>query len=394
MVLKKIKYILLFTFFIACSSGLYSNAFGQARIALDNELLSIVKSVEALGMGGAYYSKSNSKYAAFYNPAGIARVDETTIEYFPLTLGIDSDTISALTDVSSIITAASGDITDPNTISAAINSILDVFMGRFVTIGPLTFFPAYTRKGLSVGFFSSTTLKATAYNPAITELQAVARSDNGLTATFGYNFLRDDALSFGVSFKILLRAQVDKTYTVFDLTDIIVNQKAIFGDIIADLFENGLAAGAFASVGVIYDLPFLQSEIAPRIAVSLNDVGYLYRLNDSNVDAINPSMNVALGISPRYYNTIKSDIMIDFTDLFFLNSNDTSILKRINIGAEMLFIDTYAVRVGIHQGYPTFGAGLNFKYFSLDYAFYTEELGYDVGQFRDFRHIIEINFKL
>ena len=394
MVLKKIKYILLFTFFIACSSGLYSNAFGQARIALDNELLSIVKSVEALGMGGAYYSKSNSKYAAFYNPAGIARVDETTIEYFPLTLGVDSDSISALTDVSNIITAASGDITDPNTISAAINSIFDVFMGKFVTVGPITFFPAYTRKGLSVGFFSSTTLKATAYNHAITELQAVARSDNGLTATFGYNFLRDDALSFGVSFKILLRAQVDRTYTAFDLVDIIVNQKAIFGDIIADLFENGLAAGAFASVGVIYDLPFLQSEIAPRIAVSLNDVGYLYRLNDSNVDAINPSMNVALGISPRYYNTIKSDIMIDFTDLFFLNSNDTSILKRINIGAEMLFIDTYAVRVGIHQGYPTFGAGLNFKYFSLDYAFYTEELGYDVGQFRDFRHIIEINFKL
>ncbi len=394
MVLKKIKYIFLFTFFLTCSHGLYSNAFGQARIALDNELLSIVRSVEALGMGGAYYSKSNNKYAAFYNPAGVARVKKNSIEYLPITLGVDSDALSSLNSVSNIIDAAGGDTSDPQVIDSSINSILDVFMGNFVTIGPISFFPAYTIKGLSIGLFSTTTLKAIAFNPAVTELQAVARSDNGLTATFGYNFLRNDALSFGVSFKALLRAQVDQTYTVFDLTDIIVNQKQIFGDIIDDLFENGLAFGAFASVGIIYDLPFLRSEIAPRIAVSLNDVGYLFRLNESNVDAINPSMNVALGISPSYYNTIKSDIMIDFTDLFFLNSNDTSILKRINIGAEVIFIDTYALRVGIHQGYPTAGAGLNFKYFSLNYAFYTEELGYEVGEYRDFRHIIEINFKL
>ncbi len=392
--MKKIKYIFLFTFFLTCSHVSYSNAFGQARITLDNELLSIVKSVEALGMGGAYYSKSDDKYAAFYNPAGVARVKETTIEYLPLTFGIDSDAISSLSDVNNIIDIAGGNLADPNVISGAINSIIDVFMGKFVTIGPITYFPAYTRKGLSVGLFSNTTVKATAYNPAISELQAVGRSDNGLTTTFGYNFLRDDALSFGVSFKALVRAQIDKTYTIFDLTDIIVNQKSLFGDIIDELFENGLAFGAFASVGVIYDLPFLQSVLAPRIGVSINDVGYLFRLNESNVDAINPSMNVSLGISPSYYNTVKSDIMIDFVDLFFLNSNDQSILKRINIGAEVLFIDIYALRVGIHQGYPTFGAGLNFKYFSLNYAFYTEELGYEVGQFRDFRHVIEINFKL
>ncbi len=387
--MKKIKYIFLFTFFLTCSHSFHSTAYGQAKIALDNELLSIVKSVEALGMGGAYYSKSNNKYAAFYNPAGIARVKESSIDYLPLTLGVDSDAISSLSSVNNIISNA-GSSTD-----TAIDSIFNIFMGKFVTVGPITFFPAYTRKGFSVGFFSNTTLKATAYNNALPELQAVARSDNGFTTTFGYNFLRDDALSFGVSFKALVRAQVDRTYTAFDLVDIIVNQKAIFGDIIADLFENGLAFGAFASLGIIYDLPFLKSEIAPRIGISVNDVGYLFRLNDSsNVDAINPSMNVSLGISPSYYNTIKSDIMIDFVDLFFLNSNDKSILKRINIGAEVLFIDTYALRVGIHQGYPTFGAGLKFKYFSLDYAFYTEELGYDVGQFRDFRHVVEINFKL
>lgn len=392
--MKKIKYIFLFALFLTCSHGFHTNAFAQARIALDNELLSVVKSVEALGMGGAYYSKSNNKYAAFYNPAGVARVKGTTIEYFPLTIGVDSDAISSLSSVSNIISATGGSLSDPNVIANSINSIIDIFIGKFVTIGPITFFPAYTRKGLSIGLFSNTVVKATAYNPAISELQAVGRSDNGFTTTLGYNFLKNDALSFGVSFKALVRAQIEKTYTIFDLTDIIVNQKPLLGDIFTDLFENGLAVGAFASVGIIYDLPFLRSEIAPRIAVSINDVGYLFRLNDSNVDAINPSLNVSLGISPSYYNTVKSDIMIDFVDLFFLNSNDNSILKRINIGAEVLFIDTYALRVGIHQGYPTFGAGLNFKYFKLNYAFYTEELGHEVGDFRDFRHALEIVFKL
>ena len=68
---------------------------------------------------------------------------------------------------------------------------------------------------------------------------------------------------------------------------------------------------------------------------------------------------------------------------------DDSFTKRINIGLQVAFWDRLYLRTGLHQGYPTFGAGFDAKFVRMNYAFYSEELGSYAGQYKDSRHAIE-----
>jgi len=387
-----LQYIYISALVLIISLISFSHSVAQQSLIKDFELESMAKSVEALGMGGAFYSKSDNKYAAFYNPAGLTRVKNRSIDIIPLTLGIDSDTIPVISGILDSISGSNGSSSD---VSNAVNDIIDLFRTKFMTIGPISFFPAYTAKGISFGLFSNTVIKATAYNKAISEVTAIGKSDNGLTFAIAKEFLSDNSLSIGISLKALVRAQLNKTYTIFEITDIVEGNSDIVSDLVNDLFNSGIGIGAYASLGAIYELPFLDM-LAPRVALSINDIGYMYQVNvDKNiVDTIKPTLNASVAISPHYYNIVKTDIMIDIVDILYTASDDTSILKRINIGAELLLYDTIAFRAGIHQGFPTAGFGLFFKYFKLNYAFYTEELGSEVNQLKDTRHVLEFVFRI
>jgi hypothetical protein len=49
------------------------------------------------------------------------------------------------------------------------------------------------------------------------------------------------------------------------------------------------------------------------------------------------------------------------------------------------------VRVGINQGYPTFGLGFSYFFLTLNYVYYTEELGIYPGQNPLSTHLIELH---
>ncbi len=77
----------------------------------------------------------------------------------------------------------------------------------------------------------------------------------------------------------------------------------------------------------------------------------------------------------------------------FFNRQGVNILQRINIGSEIYTAYNFlAIRGGFHQGYPTWGAGLNFRVLKIDYAYFTRELGTRPGQSPESTHRVQMTF--
>lgn len=74
----------------------------------------------------------------------------------------------------------------------------------------------------------------------------------------------------------------------------------------------------------------------------------------------------------------KPVVVMDINDWF--NREGDNFFKRINLGTQIRILKLFRLRGGFHQGYPTFGAGLNLGIVRLDYAnFATEETRYPGG---------------
>ena len=54
----------------------------------------------------------------------------------------------------------------------------------------------------------------------------------------------------------------------------------------------------------------------------------------------------------------------------------------------------HGLRVGVNQGYLTYGAGIKYNAFSFDAAIYGEELDTNPGQLEDTRYIANITIDL
>lgn len=360
------------------------SSFGASKEIFSRETPSIMQSVAAMGMGGAFYGKSDDKYAGFYNPAGLAHYKgKWTVDLVPVSLGVNERALTTGSEVLKLF--GNGGLGNPD--SAA--KFIDTLLGGYTNISPVNFFPAFTKKNLSVGIFSSNQINLLAYNRVLPEVAIRAKSDNGAVVSYAMQFLDDDSLSLGFSLKGLYRISFTKSYNATDLASIFANGNGL-NQIWKDIQKEGTGWGIYGSVGLMYDIPLLKKYLAPRVALSFNDFGYSHF--GSLMEKIDPTLNFSIAFSPGW-GPITTDIVIDFTDLLFMAGYDKSFGKRVNIGAEIGFWNKLFLRVGLHQGYVTAGAGFSlWNIFKMNYAYYTEELGAYSGQYRDTRHVLEASF--
>lgn len=84
------------------------------------------------------------------------------------------------------------------------------------------------------------------------------------------------------------------------------------------------------------------------------------------------------------------DVGIEMTDFF--NRQGVNLFQRINMGTELCLFSGYIkLRGGFHQGYPTAGAGIKLLILSLDYAYFTRELGTKPGLFGEGTHRAQLS---
>ncbi len=351
----------------------FASSYAQKAV-FSREYPRMMTSVRAMGMGNAFFGVSDDKYAAFYNPAGLAMNKSVwNVDIIPLSIGANSNMIENGKELGNMFIQGGLD-------TNAITKTLEGMMGQYNNISPITFFPAFTYKNWSFGIFVNTHVNVLTYNKVMPTVSAKVHADAGAVLTYAHSFLKDKSLHFGVSLMGFYRMGYSNTYTAVDIANL--DTGSLVNDILG---SNGW--GILASVGLMYELPWLRKELNARVGLSFNDFGY--QSMAKGLDKVEPTLNLSLAISPNW-EFISSNIVLDFNDLLFMNGTDDSFGKRVNIGAEIGFWNRIFLRTGLHQGYWTAGAGVNIWLLRINYAYYTEELGAYAGQYPDHRHVIEV----
>lgn len=353
--------------------------FAASKTVFSREYPRVMSSVRAMGMGNAFFGVSDDKYAAFYNPAGLGMSKSSwSVDIVPLQMGVNDNLFNNSQSIANLfLRGGSFD-------QQAITNILNGMLGQYNNVTPINFFPAFTmkkgRSAFSVGIFANASAKILTYNRVLPEAALKVQGDAGVTVTYAHTFLKDESLHFGVSLMGLYRMGYEGSYVATDFASINFNNEI-------NKLINSQGWGILASVGIMYELPWLRKELNPRVGLSFNDFGYTKFA--STLDPINPTLNLSLAISPKW-EFISSNIVLDLNDLILMNGTDKDFGKRVNFGVEVGFWNRLFIRGGVHQGYFTAGAGVDLWALRFNYAYYTEEMGAYAGQFKDTRHAIEV----
>jgi len=347
--------------------GIFDIAFAVGRGITTREYPWVMRSVAALGMGDAYYAKSDSKYAPFYNPAGLARIEKSKLDLIPITAGINHNFLDFYNDYNR---------TNKGN-NAEIATLLASTIGE-LQHAELSFYPGYTRKNFTMGLFAASQINAASWNPIAPELNVDITADTGAVIGIANEFL-DDRFQVGVAARYQRRYSFQRTFTVQDiLSKGLENINSYIKNRIKDGWD------IFFDLGVIYNI-FADNPWEPRIAIAANNIGIN---NFGDAKELPWSLNCSFGISPNL-GSVNTDIILDVRDVTRNFNEDDDWGKRINLGAEFRFLEIIALRGGLHQGWLTMGAGLDLLLFRLDYAYYTEEIGAYAGQKKDARHALE-----
>ena len=125
-------------------------------------------------------------------------------------------------------------------------------------------------------------------------------------------------------------------------------------------------------LGMLWDIPFIDSEVGATVQ-SIGDG------RGSSVD---------FGFAKRFYDD-ELILLADYID--FLDNNSENVFKKTHFGVQYSY-DFFVLRTGLNSGYPSLGAGLNFRVVDLDFAWYSEELSNAPGVEDDMRYAFQLKF--
>ena len=143
-----------------------------------------------------------------------------------------------------------------------------------------------------------------------------------------------------------------------------------------------------------------------------HNIGHLEFGSSDNCPRTNlPEYDLGFSAQPKF-GPLRLLIAADYRDFTYANPNDTycfenkggsgCMQKRLNWGWELGFLpidsgaNFIAVRGGVSQNKPTWGAEINpfifFRFFTIEYAHYTESTGQEVGDKQNARDVIQFRF--
>lgn len=348
----------------------------------------LYKSTRAMGMGGAYTAIGGRVDTLFYNPAGLSNIPKDKgweVNILNLSAEVSEDTVAFFRNLDDATSVGEGDIE-----LQRVNELLAEFRGKNLHARAADFTSfgrSYDAFAFGVGALGSGRLDAIPHQGLGPEGILEVNADLTWGAVGGMSFKVLESLHAGLAVKSLHRETVIHNFTAREL----VEKQDGMDDFIKDeLAKEGNAVGFDA--GFIWNLD-PESRWRPSMGVSVLNIG---DLDFKEAGKIPMTVNAGIAVNPDLWFCRSLLVGVDYVDITnnFLQDKDAG--KRLRYGAEVQFCDFWpievAVRAGMYQGYPTFGADLRILTFAFSYALYSEELGAFAGQDRNMRHLLTFNF--
>lgn len=319
------------------------------------------------GMGNTSVAIVDDRYSLFNNPAGLDLFKERIeVSLCPLLLHLDNK----FADIAAFLINREAQLKDPNLYDREFFDEFSNIDARWAKLGYLPEATIVTRHfGLGAYNVLSTRVAAETGH-FIPKLGLAGNEDFVLTAAIANRFAK--ILSMGFAFKYIYRIVLPDT--VFGFSDTYVASQelksdgALGGDLTA--FTNW----ATLERGIGFDIGSMLHFGATRFGFVMQDMA-------EYLDGEWKHIRLSVGFSRRILTLMElpfvRDVVfgMDMKDL----TGDDSFYNKIHMGAEV-DASLVALRVGLSQGYPTFGGALNLSIFHVEYAYLTEEWGYYPGQ--------------
>lgn len=348
-------------------------AFGSAQAGAV-EMSKLYSGVRPLGMGNAFTAIADDENAAFYNPAGLADTEEGKVELLNPKIDVSTNTLDFQKDASDLKTGDTAGAVD----------MMRKYIGKHQHLAA-TEFLNYTRHNFEIGGLAKVGFDAEVNSPSYPVLQADLVNDTGVVIALAHSFL-DDSLRLGATLKYIQHKRFYKEYTAVDIADKNTSYN----------FSNDLKSGNKfgGDIGATYQ--FENENWKPRVSMVIQNVGGM-DFGDYQATATSPvvpnayKQQVNLGFAVTRELWGKVILAMDYDDITGNVGTDKDKGKRLHMGAEWKLPKILALRVGLNQGYVSYGAGLDFWLLKLDYAYYKEEVGAYAGQREDARHVVELS---
>ena len=438
------RFLLLIILFFNLSSLLQAQTYDSSY----SELRRPGQAVRNLGMGNTGVALSADENALYYNPAGLGNVDSLMLNLSFLleipaiselqktqdqlsqgaTVTIDLKHIRSLNSFSFILPFgewftvgaiysleynvdfattidSSGATANEQIINKIKNSNIVLGLGE----------DKHSRAGFAVSPGSGQWVWGFQFNSynrreqPITKLTLEEISDNIITID-ELNSLNDNLTAAANN---ILNPEIDFNF-IDNITDKIQNvELSKFGETL----ESKYACYQSRKTASSYSIGFQRratsaSWLRMSFGAVAHNVGHLEFGSTDNCPRNHmPEYDIGFSAQPKF-GPIRLLFAADLRDFTYANANDTycfenkgssgCLQKRFNWGWELGFlpIDSGAnfvsVRGGVSQNKPTWGAEINpfifFRFFTIEYAHYTESMGQEAGDRTNARDVIQLRF--
>jgi hypothetical protein len=348
--------------------------------ALD-QIIRPYQSVRSAGMGGVRMITGLFDENFFGNPARVTANPHSRFTLLNVTpLEITPATLSAGSSV------AAG--TSPLTVAA--NSAGQNLHDRMQIIFPAYYHAAIEdrKMAFAIGMIASFQMDANLRQSYQTNFGGVA--DIGPAVTLGRKFLADDKLSVGLTAHFIYRVAASPTYGLIDyIRGVPLTLTNLGGD----------GAMIDFDLGGTYEITKwgdfnINAGVAMQnvLGGSYSNLGISFLNLSSRPPAQPRSIGVGGSLSRATWGAFTNTVAaLEFTDI--LNNGNGSIFRTIHIGGETHW-KSFAVRLGLNQGYWTAGLGVDFRFITLDLASYGEEMGLNAGTLEDRRYTLNLGLHI
>ena len=334
--------------------------------------------IRPLAMGNAFVSVADDFNALFYNPAGLARLEEWDGEFLNPSMEISAETTTFIGDLMDLANGSASD-------SKAVLDLIEKNTGKNHH-GALSWTPHLIFPHFGFGIGAELDLGLTFHRYPSAFLNAGPKVV--IPFSFAMNFL-EDRLSFGLSLKARVQGGIYHEFSIQDLEAL----KSSEGDNnsgpkLEDYVRGGYGMGA--DFGMLFT-PMKPME--PTLGISISDLGgtSFEKMDIGGTalgapDQVLPSVNIGMSFKPIQ---TSSSYLLAAIDMHSINQPfDYS--KKLNLGVEWGYGTIIKIQSGLHQGYFSGGLQLDAGLLALRLASYAEEMGNVAGKSMDRRYIFQL----